>query len=144
MQLLDTFTENSDSLKALQEEDNCVSKTVAVLNKHFDDDICREAASRMLQALVKPTHVSNAVVDIKQVLPHYTNESEDRIGQRLLDSLNVLSALASNESLFKTYEKNEVHAVIKDVLKTTCRLDDAPFLEGIVALLARLAFNCGS
>ena len=138
MELLDTFTDNPESLKALQNEDDSVSKVVSALNKHFDDEICREAASRTLKALVKPTHVNNAIVDIKQVLPHYTNDCDDRVGNRLLNALSILSALASNETLFKTYAKNEVHLVLKSVLKTTGGLDDAPFLENIIAASARV------
>jgi hypothetical protein len=136
--LLRTFTKNAGALKAMEQQSEMVKVVVKAMNQNFGDKSSREAASDTLACLVRPTHVSSAVAEIKQLVPLYNDNCDASIGERLVTALNVLSALADNAELRKTYENNDVGTVLKSVYKSTLVLDEAPELEGIITACSRV------
>ena len=138
MNLLQEFVQNPAALEAMEKESEMVTTLVEAMNANFDNKTCVDAASETLASLVKPMHVSSAVAEIKQLLPLYNDTCDEAVGQRLKSGLNVLAALASNEQVKHSYQANNVPNILKEVLRQTMTLEEAPELQGVITAASRV------
>ena len=138
MTLLQEFVQNPAALEAMEQESDMVTTIVEAMNANFDNKTCMDAASETLASLVRPMHVSSAVAEIKQLLPLYNDTCDDAVGQRLKNGLNVLAALASNEQVKHSYRANDVPTMLKQILRQTMTLEEAPELQGVITAASRV------